>query len=119
MDAHGQYVLTYPVRLFPLTHRQGISFLFPVPEEHRVYMSKLTDLPFSFPDGRVPVVGRVYIHQGMSWKENLQEPVGDQVVFKVCYPSENHVQGGTRHHNRKRHFFGVWINSATSPFCPW
>ncbi|CAG8695122.1 8248_t:CDS:1 [Acaulospora morrowiae] len=53
-----EYTLNYP----------GVSFVFPIPEEHISLYISSTDLPLELPDGTSPLLSRLYAFHGSSFR---------------------------------------------------
>ncbi|CAG8491376.1 5506_t:CDS:10 [Ambispora leptoticha] len=60
-----EYTLNYP----------GVSFVFPIPEEHLSLIKSSEDLPVELPDGTSPLLSHLYIYQGANFRSAVSPPL--------------------------------------------
>ncbi|CAG8464098.1 19863_t:CDS:2 [Racocetra fulgida] len=61
----NEYTLSYP----------GVSFVFPIPEEHISLFISSTDLPLELPDGTSPLLSRLHTYHGANFRNVTAPPL--------------------------------------------
>ncbi|RIB26842.1 hypothetical protein C2G38_2162196 [Gigaspora rosea] len=61
----NEYTLNYP----------GVSFVFPIPEEHISLFVSSTDLPLELPDGTSPLLSRLHTYHGANFRNVTVPPL--------------------------------------------
>ncbi|KAG9299643.1 hypothetical protein G9A89_020814 [Geosiphon pyriformis] len=68
-----EYTLNYP----------GVSFVFPIPEEHISLFTTSSDLPLELPDGTSPLLSHLYIFHGANFRSAVAPPLIRNVNVNV------------------------------------